>query len=50
MSDYSLFAAGSGDEIQGQQVKSVHPAEPDHIAEDEPQVDPLFGTNSGDEL
>jgi hypothetical protein len=52
MSDYTLFAAASGDEIQCQQTNSASVADADDHAteESETAVDPLFGTNSGDDL
>jgi hypothetical protein len=54
MSDYSLFAAASGDEIQGcKESKQINSADADdHVVNEESlaDTDPLFGANSGDEF
>jgi hypothetical protein len=54
MNDYSLFAVGSGDEIQP--CKEAKPSESSDVAnsvnseQSLADADPLFGANSGDEF
>jgi hypothetical protein len=54
MNDYSLFAAGSGDEIQTcKEVKPSASSDATDAVNSEQSLadaDPLFGANSGDEF